>query len=490
VSAFNVWIDELLAKKIIIEVLSRGNSKCLVITRLKDGYRARRVDFLYTTPEEYPFAVLYFTGNKGFNATMRGFALTKDLSLNEHGLSKMVNKKKEEKLSLNIANERGIFDYLGLVYKEPNERTDGRAVVAKDGKTLKTLVIENDEEPDIAQKNSETKSSKSLIKEEYSSPKSQNKTRKTESLLLRNQESGLESTLPPIPPSKTKSRKDYKLHIPPKDPKKLEAFCVDLLKKKGEEKSVDEKEQNNEMPKYSAKPKSILKKETMGELPKGPTLKKTRKSKTVKISNESTIIPPIELEQEPLPPIKILPGSPKLNNVIELDDDTWDTNIVPKCSETKIESVSKKCRKNKTAKLSKEPKTKTRKNKTDEIAEGKNPTSSPKLSEKHETKISDEPIEKIYFPKLESFKSYKQNKTKKFPKVLLGNIKSKTPEGEYSPKHSITQKSIKKSKPPKDLKLNKQEIQPIELMPKQTIESIETTKSHIQQFKNVGITVL
>lgn len=155
-TAFSKWIDELLGTKIIIEVLSRGKSKCLVITRLKEGYLARRVDFLYTTPEEYPFAVLYFTGSKGFNATMRGFALTKGLSLNEHGLSKMVDKKKEEKLSLNIVDERGIFDYLGLVYKEPNERIDGRAVVPINGNITVVPVIENVGKP-IVEKESAQK---------------------------------------------------------------------------------------------------------------------------------------------------------------------------------------------------------------------------------------------------------------------------------------------------------------------------------------------
>jgi hypothetical protein len=89
--------------------------------------------------------------------------LTKGLSLNEHGLSKMVDKKKEEKLSLNIVDERGIFDYLGLVYKEPNERIDGRAVVSKYGKGSVSLAIENVGEPVVekesAQKNSGKKCS-------------------------------------------------------------------------------------------------------------------------------------------------------------------------------------------------------------------------------------------------------------------------------------------------------------------------------------------
>ncbi len=127
---FDKWIDALLSTGIIVEVLSRGKTKCLVITKMNANSKARRVDFLYTSPEEYPFAVLYFTGSKGFNAAMRGHALKLGWSLNEHGFSKVVDKKKEEKVLLNIVDERGIFDVLKLEYKEPSERIDGRSVVS------------------------------------------------------------------------------------------------------------------------------------------------------------------------------------------------------------------------------------------------------------------------------------------------------------------------------------------------------------------------
>jgi len=127
---FDNWIDALLATGVIVEVLSRGKTKCLVITKIDVKSKARRVDFLYTSPEEYPFAVLYFTGSKGFNAAMRGHALKMGWSLNEHGFSKVVDKKKEEKVLLNIVDERGIFDLLKLEYKEPSERIDGRSVVS------------------------------------------------------------------------------------------------------------------------------------------------------------------------------------------------------------------------------------------------------------------------------------------------------------------------------------------------------------------------
>jgi NAD-dependent DNA ligase len=129
---FVSFVDALISAKIIIEVLSRGKTKCLVIARLPGHKVARRVDFMFTSPEEYPFAVLYFTGSKGFNTVMRGHALKQGLSLNEHGLyKKLPGKEKEEKIDTVFRTERDIFDHLRLAYKNPVDRIDGRAVVAE-----------------------------------------------------------------------------------------------------------------------------------------------------------------------------------------------------------------------------------------------------------------------------------------------------------------------------------------------------------------------
>jgi DNA ligase (NAD+) len=132
---FKKFVDELVKQKIILEVLSRGNTKCLVIAKLPDAEFARRVDFLYTSPEEYPFSVLYFTGSKIFNTVMRGRALSLGYSLNEHEMTKMTEKKKGEKatkgekVAHTFNSEQDIFDFLGMVYKEPHERIDGRSMV-------------------------------------------------------------------------------------------------------------------------------------------------------------------------------------------------------------------------------------------------------------------------------------------------------------------------------------------------------------------------
>jgi NAD-dependent DNA ligase len=136
-NVFVDFIDELIKENIILHVLSRGPTKCLVVARLPSSEVARRVDFLYTSPVEFPFSILYFTGSKIFNTVMRHEALQKGFTMNEHGLYKMEGKKKGEKVDVVFKDEKDIFDYLGLVYKSPVERVDGRAVI-KIGQTVQT----------------------------------------------------------------------------------------------------------------------------------------------------------------------------------------------------------------------------------------------------------------------------------------------------------------------------------------------------------------
>lgn len=140
---FKRFLDLLSNERIVVEVLSRGPTKSLVIAKLPDEKHARRVDFLYTTQEEYPFAVLYFTGSKIFNTVMRGRALSMGYSLNEHGLYILNGKTKGGKVDHTFQNERDIFKILKMEYKEPHERKDGRAVVPLRGSPQLDTVIPN-----------------------------------------------------------------------------------------------------------------------------------------------------------------------------------------------------------------------------------------------------------------------------------------------------------------------------------------------------------
>ena len=166
------FIDKLIEDNIIIEVLSRGPTKSLVICKLDENSIARRVDFLYSPRQEYAFAILYFTGSKEFNTVMRGYALTKGYSLNEHGLyTKEKGKKKEDKLQHVFLTEKDIFDFLGLVYKEPDERRSGNDVIKKDGTPVKVnAVIMKDENKTLknkpVNKSNRTRKEKVFVSEE------------------------------------------------------------------------------------------------------------------------------------------------------------------------------------------------------------------------------------------------------------------------------------------------------------------------------------
>ena len=128
---YKKFVDKLLEMGVILEVLSRGPSKTLVISRLpgQKSQVARRVDFLYAPPDEFAFAILYFTGSKIFNTVMRQYGLDKGYTFNEHGIYKLENKKKGSKVDKEFKTEKDIFDFLGLEFKTPIERRDGRAVI-------------------------------------------------------------------------------------------------------------------------------------------------------------------------------------------------------------------------------------------------------------------------------------------------------------------------------------------------------------------------
>ena len=131
---FALLIDDMIKNGVILEVLSRGSSKCLVMAKIPGASVVRRVDFLYSPPDEYAFSILYFTGSKEFNTAMRTRALEFGLTLNEHGFHHMVEgvngrKVKGEKVDQLFKDEKEIFDHLRMIWKEPHERKDGSSII-------------------------------------------------------------------------------------------------------------------------------------------------------------------------------------------------------------------------------------------------------------------------------------------------------------------------------------------------------------------------
>ena len=148
----NNFIEELKKQKILIEILSKGKTKSLTIAQLTKTSTPRRIDFMYSPPDEFAFATLYFTGSKNFNVVQRKIANDQNLTLNEHGFSHLSDTKiKQNKLIQSFPNEKSIFDYLNMVYKEPQERIDGTCAILKSAnagknnsiKGKKTVKIKN-----------------------------------------------------------------------------------------------------------------------------------------------------------------------------------------------------------------------------------------------------------------------------------------------------------------------------------------------------------
>jgi DNA polymerase beta len=113
---FNDYIDTLMENGYIIAILSRGDKKCLCFAKVKD--KVRRMDLLLTTPSEYPYALLYFTGSKQFNISMRKHALELGYSLSEQSLTDIATKRKVTGLT----SEKEVFEFLDYKYVSPEKR--------------------------------------------------------------------------------------------------------------------------------------------------------------------------------------------------------------------------------------------------------------------------------------------------------------------------------------------------------------------------------
>jgi len=102
----------------IKDVLALGDKKFMGIVKLPKHTYFRRIDILITGQEEYPFALLYFTGSKEFNIEFRKNVKDHDVVLNEYGIFS----KSGKHLNLNIHTELDIFNYFNVQYIDPDQR--------------------------------------------------------------------------------------------------------------------------------------------------------------------------------------------------------------------------------------------------------------------------------------------------------------------------------------------------------------------------------
>ena len=123
-SVYDTFIDKLKSINYLKEDLIHGKKKYHGLSKLNDVRHFRRVDIMYTTPEEFPFALLYFTGSGSFNPIMRQIALNQGYRLNEYGLYHFDDKTKKvgKRVDYKFSNEKDIFEFLKIPFIEPKKR--------------------------------------------------------------------------------------------------------------------------------------------------------------------------------------------------------------------------------------------------------------------------------------------------------------------------------------------------------------------------------
>jgi len=115
---YDDFIDKLKEMNYLVEDLARGPKKYNGICKYGNN-PCRRIDIMYTKPQEYPFAILYFTGSMEFNTKMRANLLEQGLSLNEYSLKDNDTKKPVDH---KFVKEEDIFEYLNMDYVHPCDR--------------------------------------------------------------------------------------------------------------------------------------------------------------------------------------------------------------------------------------------------------------------------------------------------------------------------------------------------------------------------------
>lgn len=112
-------VSDAIAKlPIVRHVVAHGGTKLsfdLLLTKKKDG-PAIRVDIRFVKRDEWGSALLYFTGDKEHNITLRKIAIKNGWKLNEYGLF-------EGEKRLASKEEEDIYKKLGLTWVDPTKRT-------------------------------------------------------------------------------------------------------------------------------------------------------------------------------------------------------------------------------------------------------------------------------------------------------------------------------------------------------------------------------
>jgi len=104
---------------LITDTLVHGDTKFMGVCKLKEHFR--RLDIRLLPKDQYHCGILYSTGSDLFNKNMRSHALDIGFTLNEYTLRPLDGTVPQEPLP--VSSEEDIFDYLGMEFKQPYERS-------------------------------------------------------------------------------------------------------------------------------------------------------------------------------------------------------------------------------------------------------------------------------------------------------------------------------------------------------------------------------
>jgi DNA polymerase (family 10) len=117
-----------------VQVINHGPTKSTILatTHIHGEKVAMSADLRVVSDEQYPLALLYFTGSKAHNIRLRQRAIDRGWSLNEYALSGCTDH--------SCRTEEDIYKALGLEFIPPELREDTGEVEAAEKKQLPALV--------------------------------------------------------------------------------------------------------------------------------------------------------------------------------------------------------------------------------------------------------------------------------------------------------------------------------------------------------------
>ncbi|MGM0587784.1 MAG: DNA polymerase/3'-5' exonuclease PolX [Bacteroidota bacterium] len=132
--------DAFTEHEMVTDILGRGDTKSSI--RTSEG---RQVDLRIVKPEQFPAALMYFTGSKEHNVVLRQRARERGMSLNEYGLFKLDDAGNTNfSAPVDYSSEEDIYQQLDLNWIPPELREDRGEVDWFEEHAQMELVTEDD----------------------------------------------------------------------------------------------------------------------------------------------------------------------------------------------------------------------------------------------------------------------------------------------------------------------------------------------------------